>query len=270
MVVEVSPLGDQNPACRGPVNETSSEDMARTRTITVPAAQATKKPTARTRTTAIPMSETAQTPTVPSTTDAEEAVTNDTPRREEPGDEETKGDHSDVGVDTDPDVTDPKNSDEPAPAARQDSGTAATAADASTTMTARGTAAETTALPDVLLQLSQTMNRMNDRLDNLELAVATTMSRATAAAETTATAEQGASTARRVTHERDTSGDDGGDDESSSSSSEDDDGDDDDGREDPPGGTNRPAHRLGPRTTTVARRGRPPKQSMFIGKPSMR
>ncbi|ETM00054.1 hypothetical protein L917_03192, partial [Phytophthora nicotianae] len=80
------------------------------------------------------------------------------------------------------------------------------------TTTATATEGEMTALSAVLLQVSETMNRMTARLDNLEMAVATTMSQATPAGSAgTTTGTTNAVTAptvdtRHVTYRRSTDG----------------------------------------------------------------
>ncbi|ETO68506.1 hypothetical protein F444_14663 [Phytophthora nicotianae P1976] len=205
-----------------------NDDMARTKTITVPA---TQKPATRSTTTAIPMSQTAlHVPEQSVSNSPGRDTTGERPRTSD-GDEETKGDNDDTDVQLDPETggsQDNPTTDTP-PTTKRPVMNANTSTGAATT-TATATEGEMTALSAVLLQVSETMNRMTARLDNLEMAVATTMSQATPAGSAgTTTGTTNAVTAptvdtRHVTYRRSTDGGDGGD----SSSSEDSDSSDDD------------------------------------------
>ncbi|ETP37765.1 hypothetical protein F442_14478 [Phytophthora nicotianae P10297] len=205
-----------------------NDDMARTKTITVPA---TQKPATRSTTTAIPMSQTAlHVPEQSVSNSPGRDTTGERPRTND-GDKETKGDNDDTDVQLDPETggsQDNPTTDTP-PTTKRPVMNANTSTGAATT-TATATEGEMTALSAVLLQVSETMNRMTARLDNLEMAVATTMSQATPAGSArTTTGTTNAVTAptvdtRHVTYRRSTDGGDGGD----SSSSEDLDSSDDD------------------------------------------
>lgn len=242
----------------------TDKNMARTKVITVSAAQATKRPASK-KTTAIPMSELARAPStesaaVPPTDGDGSDDGSHQPRRSDP-DEETKGD--DVGTPTEPVPETQNNPNEETtherPTVRATPANTGTGA-AATTIPAAG---EMAGLPNVLLQLSETMNRMNARLDSLEIAVATAASHSTTAQPgTTAPTTTSDTTAppvtaatadtRHVMYTRDMdNGDDDDDDSSSSSSSSD---DEDGGPGDVPRDTEN--RNLGQATAPALRHGR--------------